>query len=306
VASPLDQLLVQADPAGCHVTQLPRTIWVYGGGCEPDSTQKPSSLRDSFWRRCFALVRPPHWVAALSRPEDYPEWLQFSGYNDLAEFERDASYLSRAILLFAESPGALAELGSLSIDPILVARLSVVVQDKYTTQTARRSYLTLGPLRRVGDGVLTVESLPENELLDHDFELILDSFGKRLPKLNDKVKFRPSDPTHILLLVADLVDLLLVSSTSELQRAVSFFGAELDESALLKMLELLDFFGYVLKKNSSNVPFWLRRDSSDAPWVDYTSNPRAERFDRVRFKIKALEYVSTNARLKALYGRAQA
>jgi len=303
---PLDQLIDTVDPGACHLINLPSLIWVLGGPFTPDSGKTSTSLRDSFWRQTLSTSKQLPWLEQLDCPENHNGWWAFSGYGDLLQFERDACYLARATILFAESPGSLAELGALALDESILPRLLVIVQSQYLQEETRESFLNLGPLKRVQErGFRCVIGASSNQSLPvEDFETITESINSWLPKTHHSLALRASNPTHRLLLLADLVDLLLVSKKNDLLRAATHFGVKMDESELLRALNLLDFFGFVKLETQGNEPFWVRRRTSRAPWVDYTAKAEG-RFDRIRFKVTCEECIQKDPRRQSIFARPQ-
>lgn len=301
---PLDQLLEQTDPEGCHLTELPSRIWVFGGPCQNEADGPALSLRDAFWRRSMKEYPAPAWFANLDRPEDHSGWLEHSGYSDLLEFERDACYLAKATILFAESPGAHAELGAIAIDSVLLHRLAVVLEHQYTQGESLKSFLYLGPLRRVRkQGCLCVIDDNIAKLSVHDFNAIIETMNHWLPTAHKKEKLQPANPTHRLLLLADLVDILLISSEPDLIAALEHFNIHMPDYELKKSLKLLNFLRFVAIHESGMTPYWLRHGSENGPWVDYTSKSNEVRFDRTRFKMKSLKLINENNRLRPIYER---
>ncbi len=301
---PLDQLLEQTDPEGCHLTELPSRIWVFGGPCQNKADGPALSLRDAFWRQSMEEHPAPAWFANLDRPEDHSGWLEHSGYSDLLEFERDACYLAKATILFAESPGAHAELGAIAIDAVLLHRLAVILEHQYTQGKSLNSFLYLGPLRRVRtQGCLCVINDNTTQFSSHDFNAIVDALNQWLPTAHKKEKLQPGNPTHRLLLLADLVDILLISSEPDLTAALAHFNVQMHINELKKSLKLLNFLKFVAIHESGITPYWLRHDSENGPWVDYTSNSSEMRFDRARFKFKSIKLINDNNRLRPIYER---
>lgn len=298
---PLDQLLLQTDPEGCHITGFPSRIWVFGGPCENSGPIK--SLRDSFWRQTLTRAEPG-WLKHLDRPEDNPGWLEYSGYSDLLEFERDACYLAKAVIIFAESPGAHAELGAIALDEAILPRLATVIQHRYTQAENEGSFLALGPLRRVRErGCLCVVGDGANILDPNDFQDVIDAVSDWLPATHKREKLQYSNPAHLLLLIADLVDLLLISSEPELLAALNHFGFKMTSDQLKKRLNLLKFLKFVDLHQAGSTPYWVRHGSEDGPRVDYTALSGQPKFDRSRFKMKAKELIEANPRLKSIYER---
>lgn len=306
---PLGLVRERLDPAGCRIVRLPEKVWLFGGPGKftTQGWNGPESLRESFWYQWVTGVPPSgdHWTKHLDFPEQHDGWWAFSGYDDLLMFERDACHLARAIVLFAESPGSLAELGALAVDDSIIDRLVVVVQSTYLQPEKRQSFLSLGPLQRVHfrKGRCVISAHGGMVLPSDDFETVMQFVDQWLPQAPKTEKLRPDNPTHRLLLIADLVDLLLVCKPDELQTALRHFGIDLHPDELSRAASLLDFFGLMRIEHRGNEPFYTRRVGSGAAWIDYTA--REGRFDRSRFKIERQTAVEADIRLKSILGRGQ-
>lgn len=291
---PLDQLRNQLDPGACRLANLPERIWLFGGQGEFTANsaklQLPiESMRDAFWRKAFTSNPPPDktWIESIDMPEKHDGWWAFSGYDDLLMFERDACYLARAVILIPESPGSFTELGALSVDESIVKRLIVVVQSKHLQENTRDSFLNLGPLTRANTlglrCVIGGESYPD--LTTDDFDTILDFIDKKLPRVPGTEKLQIENPTHKLLLIADLVDLLLVSKPAELLSALGHFGLSMSEADLDRAAKLLQFFKLIRIEHRGDEPFFMRQEHTSRTWVDYTAEKGKVAFERSRFKI---------------------
>ncbi|WP_157642337.1 retron St85 family effector protein [Burkholderia ubonensis] len=303
---PLDQFVEIVDPGACHLINLPDRIWVFGGACSRDG-EASVSLRDSFWKQTLLPTAQQSWLAHLDRPENHNGWWAFSGYDDLLEFERDACYLARATILFAESPGSLAELGALAIDESILPRLHVVVQSRHLAENQRESFLNLGPLKRVEKHGrrCVIGGDDGKELPAVEFDVVTESITSWLPTEPRSTALRIGNPTHRLLLLADLVDLLLVSKIGDIQRAAAHFGILLGESDVMRAMKLLDFLGLAKLEHRGAEPFAVRREASAAPWVNYTAKAGTARFDRSRFKIAAEEFIKGDQRRNSIFERRQ-
>jgi hypothetical protein len=304
--TPLDQLIATVDPRGCHLINLPSRIWVFGGPIAEDSSHSCRSLRDSFWRQQIATLQQRSWFKHLDRPENHPGWWAFSGYDNLLEFERDACYLASRIVLFSESPGSHAELGALALDDSILPRLFVVVQAQFMEGDLRESFLNLGPIRRVDlkGSKCVIGTTHSRHLPPDDFEAIVDSVDAALDnKPHGRITLHQINPTHRLLLIADLVDLLLVSKLADLQRALVHFGIAISDADLQRGVGLLAFFKLVRFEQRGTEPFWVRCTSGDAPWVDYTAAIGQTHFDRTRFKVSCQEWIRTDNRRSPIFER---
>ncbi|MBX3670647.1 MAG: retron St85 family effector protein, partial [Rhodocyclaceae bacterium] len=282
----MDQLRDQLDPRACRLANLPGRIWLFGGkgGFTLDTSVQCESLRDSFWRQSLSGTVSSRytWVRDLDIPENHPGWWAFSGHGDLLAFERDACHLARAIILFPESPGSLAELGALAVDESIIDRLLVVVQSKYLHVDTRESFLNLGPLKRAeargNRCVIGVEAAVD--LPQVDFDTITDFVNDRLPTGPSTERLRPDNRTHRLLLIADLVDLLLITKPPELQSVLYYFDVQISIPDLEQSAKLLEFLGLMRIEHRGNEHFFVRKARAARTWVDYSAQDGKPVFDR--------------------------
>ena len=101
-------------------------VVVCGGRTLIDVNQPLQSLRDAFMRISH---RPSLAKFDIRLAEDLVQ-LPSTGYDDLLQLESDISQISALMMLFAESPGSLAELGIFVMDEEVLPRLMVIV-DKF-------------------------------------------------------------------------------------------------------------------------------------------------------------------------------
>lgn len=306
---PLDQLRDQLDPGACRLVNLPERIWLFGGSgiFRLGSGEPCGSLRESFWRQ--TLSAPPaagrQWLSDIDIPENHEGWWAFSGYSDLLTFERDSCYLARAIILFPESPGAIAELGALAVDDWIVDRLLVIVQRQFLEDGARKSFLNLGPLKRADDRTLqcVINTTSRHDLPPDDLEAVMAFLDARLPRVHHSEKLKLENPTHRLLLIADLIDLMMIARPSELQAALQHFGLDLPPEELERAVKLLAFFGLARLDRWGLEHFFVRRTRVDRAWVDYTSKDGQPKFDRSRFKVDRRALLASDRRQLAVLDR---
>ena len=99
-----------------------------------------------------------------------------------------------------------------------------------------------------------------------------------------------------MLLIADLIDLLLISKPAELQAALSHFGLTMNVTELDQAAKLLEFFRLVRIEHRGTEYFFVRREHSDRAWVDYTAKEGQPAFDRSRFKLARRELLDGDRR----------
>ena len=220
-------------------------------------------------------------------------------------FERDACHLARAVILFPESPGSLAELGALAVDDSIVDRLLVVVQSQYLEPDRRESFLNLGPLKRAEarQNRCVISARTPKELPADDFETVIEFVNARLPRARNTERLRAENPTHRLLLIADLVDLLLIVRPNELLAALHYFGVNISMPELERATKLLEFFDLVRIDHWGMEHFFVQRRYMSRAWVAYTSNAGRPTFDRSRFKVDRKASLITDRRQLAVLER---
>lgn len=295
MADPLmDQFYLDLDPQGCRLVKLPRRIWVFGGPCRKNNSDPFESVRDAYLHRTLTAFPIVNWFADIDKPENYPDWIHFSGYADLLEFERDACYLSRAIMLFVESPGSIAELGALALANNISDHLYAVVATKYQKDDFRNSFINLGPLKRLDNSkaLCVIGSEDSSAFGDEDFVSINEDFSEWLPKMVASVKFDPDNPMHIFLLISDFVDLQLVVTKSHISDFIEYFGVRIGEDALKKYLKLLCFFKYFDEERRGGRYFYVRRRDGDAPWINYEAKTGGRGFVRLGHKAARQRQIS--------------
>lgn len=144
-----------------------------------------------------------------------------------------------------------------------------------------------------------------HELSEDDFDTIVQCVSGWLPRTVRKAVLVPTNPTHRLLLIADIVDLFLVCPIAEIKEALGHFNVEMDEASIIKSLKLLDFFQYVKLEMRGETPYAVRRQNGKAPWVNYKAT-KDKIFVRERFKADcSLKWVELDRGLRALYERRQ-
>ncbi len=265
----------------------------------------PLSFREAFWRGTLQMMPKSGraWDRGIDIPENHEEWWAFSGYDNLLTFERDACHLARAVILFPESPGSFAELGALAVDDSIIDRLVVVVQKQFLESSMRKSFLNLGPLKRVEERkrrcVIAAEDA--RSMSGDDFDAIVEFLDERVPVGHRTEKLRPESPTHRLLLLADLVNLLMVAKEAELMAALKHFGVEVESKEFFRMTRLLDFFGFIRIEVRGAEEFFVHRKDSVGPWVDYQGLTAT--YDRARFKLERRKVIAADKRLNAIFGR---
>lgn len=268
------------NPSDTRIGRLPDFILVFGGPLgDPRKSARQMFLN---WidinRRDLG-----EW---LIRPEDYADdWNSHHGYSNLIDFERDAVCLTRAVILFSESPGSHAELGAFCMDPILSERLFVVIsEDHYKAG----SFIAKGPVKKIEDideeSICTVKDI-EPLAIQQELSQIVESLERKLGNSAKSTNFDPQRPRDQFLLIADLIELFGALTVNEIVDLCALLGLNTTVHQVKLLYAQLNRFNIVttVKKNTNR--YYLPTQHR-FQFLDYTSPDANKRFDRLRFKTK--------------------
>lgn len=261
---------------------------------------KYSSFRNVFYNWAFEKNSPLKDHFRL--PEDYPEWNQFHGYQNLVDFEREAGALSGAILLFSEGSGALAELGAFCMDEILSERLLVVISRSHFRED---SFLVHGPLKKLAgqhsDASICVVEANGPEEFYAEAAAVADALQEKINDNPRKELIRSERIRDQLLLLADLVELFGAAKETEIINLLAFFGVEFDRTAFRRVTNQLKLFNLVSEARQYEQTYFVAPVKDRESYMDYDAARPGERFDRTRFKAIAFENLKKDAKRKKAY-----
>lgn len=139
--SPLADLFRDLDKARLRIQPPRKTLFLCGGVI--GGTDAAESLRDYLFRiRSIESELPATVVLAEAANQLYRD----TTYGDLISFEEDIARIASVVLVIAESPGSLAELGAFASNDTIRKALRVIVRDNHWSQ---ESFIRFGPLQRV-------------------------------------------------------------------------------------------------------------------------------------------------------------
>ena len=274
-----------------QIIHLPSIVFVFGRHLRDAPGDAPSGMRDMFVS--WAHETGHEIASSLKLPEDYPEWNQFDGYDDLTAFESDAGCISRAVLLFVESEGAFAELGAFCTQVVLAERLFVVLYSKYYRAN---SYIALGPLRvlkRVQGDEHSICPVDGDTLTD--FEKVLpDLASEVLEKSKQALKVHAFDPQQVrdqFLFIADIVELFGALTLKEITQLLTAFGMALTKQRIGQMLNLLCLLEVIQPSEHLSRHFYVPPKGKREGFIGYKFMDSSARIDRVQFKLRAMEFL---------------
>ncbi|WP_152555787.1 retron St85 family effector protein [Ferriphaselus sp. R-1] len=290
-------------PPKTRIESLSPLILVFGGAAS-DINNKYASCRSVFLDWAFSSSYD--LSKYLIKPEDYKEWNQFEGYDNLVDFERDAGCLSRGILLFSECEGALAELGAFCMDDVLCERLLVVVaKDHYDAP----SFIKLGPIRRIEEAhsssaICVVDSTSDPKLFEPEVVGVGEALKAKVVTLPKTHRFNSNSTRDQFLLIADLVELFGALTKKEIEELLLFMGIEHEAKRLKRMLNLLQLLDLIVESGHLTERYFVP-PKERIRFFDYSAPEEAKsKFERSRFKLTtALPALSKEAVRSKAYAK---
>ena len=291
------------NPSSFKILTQPDYIFLCGGRLDDFE----HSLRAHFYK--YKVQTNPDLLKRVQLAENADEWyLSRKVFADLLELEEHLAGLSACILLFVESPGAIAEFGAFSQMKLLQDKLVVVIEDAHFRQTSFiRNGLVEHAQQIKPESVLSypwlsapthggpskIDPAGATDTLDR----VAEEIQKLLRAKPKTTAFRTNDHGHLMLLVADLVTLNVVMLQHELQETLSSLGISIKLIELKKYLFLLDQLHLISTFHYGNVDYFMN-PSGGPEYVDYASKTPTDR-SRLRTLLRK-DLPLTSEKTKAL------
>lgn len=285
------------DPAGLINTIKPESLRVHApsvvvflcGGAIDKNQTPPLFLRDAFLRGIEGM--PLGFKIILA--EDAKPLTTEAGYADLFQFESDIAQIVGLILLFAESPGSLAELGAFAALKEVAPRILAVLDDFYYNIV---SFIRNGPVayleNRYGEEWITVlergyVGISEGNSLENlNSEILLSSIlpivEKRLSANNKWTKFDFKNSGHVILLMTGLCQEYGALTQTEIRGYLKKLGV--DDTRFSNLIYCAELLGWVKKIRKGNHIFYAASQGESA--IDYAVNTEGKAHDKVRWRIE--------------------
>jgi hypothetical protein len=284
------------NPDAFTVSNAPDYIFLCGGRLDDLSR----SLRAQFYELKVKSNSPLHDRVLLA--ESANNWYRSQvEFQDLLELEEHIAGLSGCVLLFVESPGAIAEFGAFSQMKLIQEKLIVVVEDSYYSQ---QSFIRNGLIERTmrdrpdtlltyswlsasnTDGVRTIDTAYVADTLN-EVEQSVRLFLEQRPKT---VRFSRDDLGHRLLLIADLIKLSVILIQTEIHELMDRLGVTTRPTDLKRYLYLLERLDLVCKKRYGHTDYFVAGSHSN----DYIYYAPRTSTDRPRLRLRLREEFPVN------------
>ena len=267
------------------LVRFPSYIFLCGGAFAQSNRQKPKSCRDAFLR--FVKGKRLSFEKNIVIAEKIINYYKNSKYKSLLDFERDLAELSSLTILFTESPGSIAELGSFSVLNTINKRLLVVINSEHSEND---SFIWQGPIHHLQKSIQSL--IDDNPVYVYEWENgrsvnflesrnLSDNVTNILDKLSKSQILKPSQTNHLLLFIADIISIVQVANEDDIVFIVNSFFPNTDTPQIKKYISLLSAIKLIIRKRYSNNIFY--HSSDDNKWINFAFLKDSPHNDRDRW-----------------------
>ncbi|GAW87875.1 conserved hypothetical protein [Bathymodiolus platifrons methanotrophic gill symbiont] len=291
INDPRESLLSLISIENSHVNLRPPKILLFGGDM---SDQENKTVRALLYDHLS--VKHSQLFSSLVLVEEFKDWLHDSIYPDLLTFESDLAETASLVVISLESPGALAELGSFSVNEKIKEKIVIIICDDHHNQD---SYIKLGPLRQLKDE--NILSYPykyndlENSLKEH-LDDITDSLSNILDEVNKTEKFNLTNKGHIAFLIYDLILTYKALINKEIKLYLKSLNVDVAPEEVSRLLFLLEKLELIEKRRMGNREYYLVIDNNHR--IVFSNKKNDDKFDRNSAIIAAAQYYKSSKKEK--------
>ena len=284
------------DLGSLHVQAPTEVIFLCGGPYDGPKEAGLKSLRHAF--HCIA-EHPSLKGRDIIMAEDVTRRSDFAAhYDDLLLFERDIAQITELVLLFCESEGSFAELGSFSSYEEIYRQLLVVVRHIYWEQD---SFIKLGPLNflKKNCGATAVFVIRDEDIgikgsnistldIDKFKEVIQEPLRARLEVTREPTTFSSERAGHRIKLIVGLIQEYGALALNEIVSAMPHFKVDATEAEIRCYLMCARSVGWIEEKSTGFDSYWIPLETNEA--LNYPVSESASLRDRPRRRLAILDH----------------
>jgi len=293
-------------PEKFHIKNLAPKIFLCGGVLD-DNPKEFCSIRDYV----FYKIREesPELAKQIVLAEELTQWISDNHYNNLLDLEEDLAGLVSGIAIFVESAGSLAELGAFSAIPEIRKKVLVFLDEPHAE---KENFIWLGPLQKIDDDnkkIYNFSLKKEGEIytekdLEDKVGFIIEEIESHCKSTGFNKDFKIEKISHLILLICDLVNLLVVCKKKDISEFLTKLGILLTDTDinLKKCLWMAERIG-LLKSVTCGEKFYYAPLDTKHNYIEFSykdkTNPKFQ--DRSRWRARFIEQIKKDTRYKAAY-----
>jgi len=283
------EFIDQVDRTAPIYVTSPTDVIFLCGGKTPKASRKPASLRDAFLKIPNNPALNGRIVRLAEKVNTFH--MERAAYDDLLEFELDFAQICGLIVLFSESEGSIAELGSFSVIDEISSRLLVLVRNYYLRDD---SFIKLGPIQQLRNkyGELSVFTLNDDDIglrdrkisevnIDRLSERITPAIDARFEQVRPKSTFSKKSTGDVIKMMTGLVQDFGALTAKELKTIIGIFGVKISEKRIDRLMLCAEAALWVVRERRGFQNFYIalptRKDA-----VSIRFKKKAKLFNRAR------------------------
>jgi hypothetical protein len=290
--------------ASCRVSRTPHLVFLCGGATADSAFSPVRSARDYFYR--YIKSNAPDLSQRVRLAEEINDWFDQDTFADLLELETYLADLSDLTILFVESPGSIAELGAFATSDSLRKRTLAVLN---ATHPPARTFIADGPVRRIkayDKNLIRYYEWNAEDPADASNSDVFEDMSKDLARYARKraralPKEQLLDATshgHTMFLIADLIDVIGITSATEILTCLSLWNYSISAKTLRKYLILLEHLQLLKRKLYSDQVYYLSVSTSALIRYDFLPDTKLRDRERLKTTIRTALLKSDQRRMK--------
>lgn len=295
------------DLSKTRIVKFPSFIFLCGGPISNDQ-RKFLSCRDIFYS--YINKNSCSFRENIIRAEEVFKYFDHSDYQDLLSFETDLAELSSLTVLFSESPGSIAELGSFAVLNTIQERLLVVMHQE---DTHRESFIWRGPvlfLKNLAKSngkkdPITIYNWQKKKDDNGYFDIrgftdavdLVETIEEIISKQPKTVSFSKKQLGHIMLLIISFLKIVQLATLEEVNFILKSFGIELELKTVKQYLSLLKSLELIVLKPYRNYEFYIAAPQND--WFSWGYDTKTAKIrDNDRWATQFITFYESNQKEK--------
>lgn len=241
-------------------------MFLCGGYISRDPKARPANLRD-YLCRVRQIANKYNIVLA----EKATQLFRDSDYDDLISFEEDIARIASVVLVIAESPGSLAELGAFTANDTIRNALRVVIQQEHEIaesfvrfgpieriKNAKRANLAVYPWRSHLNGTLNISSTKPH------YKQIVKFLDEHVTAVPVSTIYTKLGEAEIFYIIYWIIHLCLAVTITTLYEYVRLIFPSIADETIRNKLYCMQLAGWIERRSYSN---------KDYLWALYDPDP---------------------------------
>jgi hypothetical protein len=297
----LPDFLEQVDRAAPIFVDAPTDFIFLCGGKTAKAPRRIASLRDAFLR---IPANPALTKRSVRLAEEVNTFhMDRQAYEDLLDFELDFAQICGLVVLFSESEGSIAELGSFSMIDEIASKLLILVRDYYLKDD---SFIKLGPLQQLKNkyGEHSVYTINDDEIniskkTIHTVNLqvlsdrITPAINTRFGEVRARRPFDKRQVGHIIKLMVGFVQEFGALTAKELREILGSFDIRISEKRVDRLMLCAEAALWVVRERRGFETFYIAR-ATDRDALIIRFQKGADLFNRSRRRQVIRDYWEEN------------